>query len=134
MRRTFTALRLYDKKNECCLLVLQLCSSFKANACLMLAIITLYYFPSLEIAFLNLLLTLNKYYRLTIILIFLVFIIITISIFFFVTNVMITSVVIISVAFFYLCLLCLLLPHSSGRVLFKRQKHFVELIMLARMI
>ena len=35
------------KDIECCLLVLQLCNSFMAKTCLMLAVITLYYFPNL---------------------------------------------------------------------------------------
>ena len=83
-----------------------------ANTCLMLAVITLYYFPSLVHCSFVFVVTLSRCYLLTIILIFLVFMIISFSIvyyfiLFFVTNIVITS------------------PYGGVLVLCQRQKHFI---------
>ena len=83
-----------------------------ANTCLMLAVITLYYFPSLVHCSFVFVVTLSRCYLLTIILIFLVFMIISFSIvyyfiLFFVTNIVITS------------------PYGGVLVLCQRQKHFM---------
>ena len=109
MWRTFTTC-FYDKEYFMLLIFLQLCNSFLANTCLMLAAKTLYYFLSPRHCSFVFVVNLD-HYLLSVILIFLLYVI-TISVIyrFIFFTVFITSVVII-ISFFCFVYFCFLLGY-----------------------